>query len=138
MLSAQTKGALLSLEALLSLLAAVSLLALLPITSHPQPSEYLRVYEYQVLQDVMELMAKDNGLRDASELWLSGGGEANLTQQLEPIMAGVGFCLKLEAEGTSPEQIYSQGGCQNLDPSDPVSTTRIIQLKRVRATLWKS
>lgn len=134
--SAQAKGAILSLEALLSLLAAVSLLALLPISSHPQPSEYSRIYEYQALQDVLELMAKDEGLSEATKLWLSGGGGANLTQKLDPIMAGLGFCLRLEADGTSPEA-NSPASCASSEPRDPVSTFRVIQLKRVKAILWK-
>ncbi len=142
MSSAQAKGAILSLEALLSLLAAVSLLALLPISSHPQPSEYVRIYEYQVLQDVMEVIAKDKTLANNADEWASGNpiispiAAAGLQNQLEPIMAGLGFCLRLEAEGTSPE-VNSPASCVSSEPRDPVSTFRVIQLRRVNAMLWK-
>lgn len=134
--SARAKGAILSTEALLSLLAAASLLMLLPLTSNPRPSEYSRLYEYQALQDVLEVMAKDKGLREASEQWAAGAPGANETLQrkLDPIMAGLGFCLRLEADETS---LNSPAGCENSQPRDPVSTFRAIQLRRVNATLWK-
>lgn len=134
--SARAKGMVLSTEALLSLLAAASLLMLLPLTSHPRPSEYSRLYEYQVLQDAMEVMAKDDGLREASEAWASSapGADYALQQELDPVMAGLGFCLRLEADETS---LNSPAGCRDFEPRDPVSTFRVIQLRRVNATLWK-
>lgn len=138
MSSAQTKGVILSLEALLSLLVAISLLALLSISSHPQPSDYSRVYQYQVLQDSMEVMAKDGKLAAYSEAWASGTPGANLLleKELDPIMAGLGFCLRLEAGETSPV-VNSPAGCESLEPRDPVSTFRTVQLRRVNAKLWK-
>jgi len=135
-LSAQNKGALLSMEALLSLLAAASLMLLLPLASSQQPSAGSRIYQYQVLQDLLEVMDREGGLSEAADDWLYAGDGTHLESQLDPIVAGLGFCLRLEAGETSPA-VNSPAECADSAPRDPVSTFRAIRLRHVNATLWK-
>jgi hypothetical protein len=93
-----------TIEALLSLAVLAGALALLPITENAHRPAYGKLYEYQVLEDVMEIAAKKPEL-------LRGAG-------LEEVANGLGACVLLNGTA-SPEGC----GCAG---KETVSTTRII------------
>ncbi len=101
---AGSKGMVMTIEALLSLVVLAGALALLPITENAHKPTYGKLYEYQVLEDVMEIAAKK------PELMHNGG--------LSEVATGLGACVLLNGTA-SPEGC----GCAG---KETVSTTRII------------
>jgi len=107
-----------SLEAMLSLLASVSLILAAASFSSSTPPSLARLYEYQVLNDFLEVKEKV-GLTD-------------------DYVASSGFCLKLVEDSRT---IFLPSECNREQPYEPVSTTRIIRtgggFAMLNATLWR-
>ena len=108
-----------SLEALLALVASAALL--LAISSHsaePQPS-LSRLYDYQVLNDFLEVREKGAQLTDS-------------------YVAESGFCLRLEEQGSTT---FLPGSCSQTLQKNAVSTERVVAegngFTTLRAWLWK-
>ena len=115
---ASAKGAIFSLEALLAILAATALLYAASLHSASPAPSLTNVYEYQVLNDFLEVRSK-----------------APLTSDYA---AESGFCLRLEQAGNTE---YLPGSCAHSTQINPVSTTRIVAsgtgFTELKATLWK-
>lgn len=108
-----------SLEAMLALLSAVVLLSIASSISRINAPELTQVYEYQLLNDLLDVHAKAT---------LSG-----------EYVASSGFCLQLEETGNSA--VFIPSNCRNSVKASVVSTTRITyrngQPGLVKAELWK-
>jgi len=107
-----------SLEALLSLLASLYLItAAISYSSSPPPS-LARLYEYQVLNDFLEVRSK---------VGLSNN-----------YVASSGFCLML-IKGDETSFLPSE--CSHTPPQNPISTSRIVydggKYALLNATLWR-
>ena len=114
---AANRKALLSIEAMLSLLVLLFALTALLVTSDARRPAYGRLYEYQLLEDVMEIAMRNPEL-------LHDDGKVGA------IGAELGYCIEIGGAGT-------RCNCGN----DAVSTTRIVPdgdgFERISARLCK-
>lgn len=98
-------GIVLSVEALLSLSAAVLFIAAMDYGAHD--ANYLRVYEYQMLQDVLDAAMRDGTLA----AWAEGRiGDADASARIAALLNALGnFCVSVEANGMSASNCVAGG-----------------------------
>jgi hypothetical protein len=111
------KGIVLSVEALLSLSAAVLFIGAMDYGAHD--TNYLRVYEYQVLQDVLDAAMRDGTLA----AWADGRiGSAEAGARIAALLDALGnFCIGVEADGRSMSNCAAGG--------DAVAAHRMLALR---------
>lgn len=126
------RGFVLSLEAVLALAVAMALLAVISFTYNPAQLSFTTLHKQQLLNDVLEVSARDGG-HDAIAEWAGGGSNSSVITDLNRKLAALGpWCMSLSCNGRTLSTCEQSG--------ETVSTVRHIKVggsfKPLEASLW--